>query len=168
MKLGKLSPTCIWDYLYDANTALFETPIIGAEVYRSEDAGMTWKKTHEKPINLYSTYGYYFGKIFLSPTNSNKMVITGVGVLLSTDGGKTFKEIGKENVHSDHHYAWLNGAKDSHIIIGNDGGCNITYDNGEHWFKANTPPVGQYYNIAVDMVMLGCYSYILAPKNIEI
>jgi hypothetical protein len=45
----------------------------------------------------------------------------------------------------------MNGAKDSHMIIGNDGGCNITYDNGDHWFKANTPAVGQYYNIAVDM-----------------
>ena len=151
VKSGKLAPTCIWDYLYDANTALFETPIIGAEIYRSEDAGATWKKTHEKPINLYSTYGYYFGKVFISPTNANKIVVTGVGILLSTDGGKTFKEIGKENVHSDYHYAWLDGAKDSHMIIGNDGGCNITYDNGDHWFKANTPPVGQYYNIAVDM-----------------
>ncbi len=151
VKLGKLAPTCIWDYLYDANTALFETPIIGAEVYRSEDAGVTWKKTHEKSINLYSTYGYYFGKVFISPTNANKIVITGVGILLSSDGGKTFKEIGKENVHSDYHYVWMNGAKDSHMIIGNDGGCNITYDNGDHWFKANTPAVGQYYNITVDM-----------------
>jgi photosystem II stability/assembly factor-like uncharacterized protein len=151
VKSGKLLPNCIWDYLYDANTALFETPIIGAEVYRSEDAGVTWKKTHEKSINLYSTYGYYFGKVFISPTNANKIVITGVGILLSSDGGKTFKEIGKENVHSDYHYAWMNGAKDSHMIIGNDGGCNITYDNGDHWFKANTPAVGQYYNIAVDM-----------------
>lgn len=41
VKSGKLLPSCIWDYLYDANTALFETPIIGAEVYRSEDAGAT-------------------------------------------------------------------------------------------------------------------------------
>ncbi len=53
---GKLAPNCIWDYLFDANTALFETPIIGAEIYRSEDGGASWKKTHEKPINLYSTY----------------------------------------------------------------------------------------------------------------
>ncbi len=151
VKSGKLLPSCIWDYLYDANTALFETPIIGAEVYRSEDAGATWKKTNTKPINTYSTYGYYFGKVFISPTNANKIAITGVGVLLSSDGGKTFKEIGKENVHSDHHYVWMNGAKDSHMIIGNDGGCNITYDNGDHWFKANTPPVGQFYNINFDM-----------------
>jgi hypothetical protein len=39
----------------------------------------------------------------------------------------------------------LNPKKDSHIINGNDGGCNITYDNGEHWFFANTPPVGPIF-----------------------
>ena len=151
VKSGKLAPNCIWDYLYDANTALFETPIYGAQVYRSENGGTSWMKTHAKSIDLYSTYGYYFGKVFVSPSNPDKIAITGVGVLLSTDGGKTFKEIGKENVHSDHHFVWMNGQRDSHMIIGNDGGCNITYDNGAHWFKANTPAVGQFYNITVDM-----------------
>jgi photosystem II stability/assembly factor-like uncharacterized protein len=151
VKSGKLAPNCIWDYLYDANTALFETPIYGAQVYRSDNAGLSWVKTHVKPLELYSTYGYYFGKVFVSPSNPDKIAITGVSVLLSTDGGKTFNAIGKENVHSDHHFVWMNGARDSHMIIGNDGGCNITYDNGAHWFKANTPAVGQFYNIAIDM-----------------
>jgi photosystem II stability/assembly factor-like uncharacterized protein len=151
VKSGKLAPNCIWDYLYDANTALFETPIYGAQVYRSDNAGLSWVKTHAKPIELYSTYGYYFGKVFVSPSNPDKIAITGVSVLLSTDGGKTFSSIGKENVHADHHFVWMNGARDSHMIIGNDGGCNITYDNGAHWFKANTPAVGQFYNIAIDM-----------------
>jgi photosystem II stability/assembly factor-like uncharacterized protein len=151
VKSGKLAPNCIWDYLYDANTALFETPIYGAQVYRSDNAGLSWVKTHDKPIELYSTYGYYFGKVFVSPSNPDKIAITGVSVLLSTDGGKTFSSIGKENVHADHHFVWMNGQRDSHMIIGNDGGCNITYDNGAHWFKANTPAVGQFYNIAIDM-----------------
>ncbi len=149
---GTLAPTAIWDYLYDANTALFETPIYGAQLYRSDDGGASWKMTHKDAIpNLYSTYGYYFGKVWVSPVDDKKIILTGVGLLLSTDGGATFKQIGKENVHSDHHYVWINPKRDSHIINGNDGGCNITYDNGEHWFKANTPPVGQFYNIAVDM-----------------
>jgi len=149
---GTLAPTAIWDYLYDANTALFETPIYGAQLYRSDDGGTSWKMTHKDAIpNLYSTYGYYFGKVWVSPVDDKKIILTGVGLLLSTDGGATFKQIGKENVHSDHHYVWINPQRDSHIINGNDGGCNITYDNGEHWFKANTPPVGQFYNIAVDM-----------------
>lgn len=149
---GTLAPTAIWDYLYDANTALFETPIYGAQLYRSDDGGASWKMTHKDAIpNLYSTYGYYFGKVWVSPVDDKKIILTGVGLLMSTDGGATFKQIGKENVHSDHHYVWINPKRDSHIINGNDGGCNITYDNGEHWFKANTPPVGQFYNIAVDM-----------------
>lgn len=149
---GTLAPTAIWDFLYDANTALFETPIYGAQLYRSDDGGATWKMTHKDAIpNLYSTYGYYFGKVWVSPVDDKKIILTGVGLLMSTDGGATFKQIGKENVHSDHHYVWINPKRDSHIINGNDGGCNITYDNGEHWFKANTPPVGQFYNVAVDM-----------------
>lgn len=146
-----LQPTCIWDYLFDANTSLFETPIIGCEVYKSTDAGKTWQKTNIAPIKMYYTYGYYFGKIYVSPVNENKIIITGVTAELSVDGGKTFKKMDKENVHADHHAIWINPKKDSHIINGNDGGVNITYDDGSHWFKANTPPVGQFYAVAVDM-----------------
>jgi len=151
VKNDKLAPTAIWDFLFDANTALFETPIIGCELYRSDDAGKSWKKVNKSPIGIYSTYGYYFGKVFVSPTNENKVVLTGVDVIMSTDGGASFKSIGKENVHSDHHVIWMNPNKDNHIFNGNDGGLNISYDNGAHWFKANTPPVGQFYGIAVDM-----------------
>lgn len=148
---GTLKPTAIWDYLYDANTALFDTPIIGAEVYRSDDGGQTWKKTNTKDLpTLYNTYGYYFGKIFVSPYNDQKLVITGYDLQMSNDGGKTFSRIDKENTHADHHAAWFDPQKDSHIIIGNDGGCNVTYDNGQHWFKANTPAVGQFYSVFVD------------------
>jgi photosystem II stability/assembly factor-like uncharacterized protein len=152
VKTDKLKPTCIWDYLYDANAALFETPIFGCEVYRSDNSGETWKKTSDTsiPSFFYSTYGYYFGKIFVSPSNPDKVFITGLNVMMSKDGGKSFANISKEHVHSDHHVVWINPAKDSHIINGNDGGANISYDDGAHWFKANTPPVGQFYNIAVD------------------
>ncbi len=147
----QLAPTVIWDYLFDANTALFETPIIGCELYRSDDAGKTWHKTNKDPISIYSTYGYYFGKVYVSPVNENKVVLTGVDILMSLDGGKSFKSLSGDNVHSDHHAIWIDPNKDNHIFNGNDGGLNITYDNGEHWFKANTPPVGQFYAITVDM-----------------
>jgi photosystem II stability/assembly factor-like uncharacterized protein len=148
---GKFPPTVIWDFLADGNVNPTETPIIGCEVYRSEDAGKTWKKTNTKALTMFSTYGYYFGKIWLSPVNDNKIVLTGFDIEMSVDGGKTFKYIGGDNVHADHHVAWMDPKKDSHMVIGNDGGCNITYDDGAHWFKANTPAVGQFYNIAFDM-----------------
>lgn len=71
-------------------------------------------------------------------------------MLLSENGGKTFTDIGKANVHGDHHALWFNPSDDNHFINGNDGGVNISLDNGAHWFKANTPPVSQFYSVEVD------------------
>jgi photosystem II stability/assembly factor-like uncharacterized protein len=154
VRTGQFKPTVLFDHLFDANTALFDTPIIGAEVYRSDDGGQTWRKMNEAPLSLYNTYGYYFGKIYIAPNNDQKLVITGFGIEMSTDGGKKWKRMdsgpGASNVHADHHCAWINPKRDSHIFSGNDGGLNITYDDGKNWFKANTPSVGQYYAIAVD------------------
>lgn len=150
VRSGQIKSTAIFEYLFDANAALFDTPIIGCEVYRSEDGGATWKRANQKDLALYNTYGYYFGKIFVAPDDDQRVVITGFDIELSTDGGKTFKRIDGANVHADHHVAWINPKRNTHIFDGNDGGLNITYDDGKNWFKANTPPVGQYYAIAVD------------------
>ena len=149
VKDKKVKPSALFDYL-DFDDGFQNSDIYGAEIYRSNDGGTTWKKMNEKGLTLYSTYGYYFGKIFVSPVNENKLVITGVNIQLSIDGGKTFKNIDKRNTHGDHHSVWMDPNRDSHIVIGNDGGCNITYDDGEHWFFANAPAVGQYYGITVD------------------
>lgn len=148
---GELKPTALYDYLYNANDDLFNTPIIGAEVYRSDDGGKTWKKTNTANLpRLFNTYGYYFGKIYVSPVNENKVIVLGVGLEVSNDGGKTFKAIDGDNVHSDHHAIWINPKRDSHIINGNDGGVNITYDNGENWFKVQSIPAGQFYTVNTD------------------
>jgi photosystem II stability/assembly factor-like uncharacterized protein len=145
-----IKPTAVFDYLFNANTALFETPIVGCEVYRSDDAGISWKKANSLGLELYNTYGYYFGKISVAPDNENKLVIMGYDLELSTDAGKTFKAKDKISTHADWHACWINPKNNNHWIAGNDGGCNVTYDNGDHWFKANTPAVGQLYNITTD------------------
>ncbi len=140
------------EYLNDANNSLFDTPIIGGEIYRSEDAGKTWKKTHDNYLkNLFYTYGYYFGRINVSPLDDKKITVCGVPLILSDDGGNTFKSIDGDNTHGDHHAVWMSDRRSGHMIIGNDGGLNITYDDGASWFKANTPAVGQFYSVEVDI-----------------
>ena len=47
VKNGTAKPVDLAKYLEDANSLLFDTPVIGAEVYKSTDGGMTWAKTHE-------------------------------------------------------------------------------------------------------------------------
>lgn len=152
IRSDSIGTQALTDYLNDANNSLFDTPIIGAEVFRSDDAGKSWRKTHDYYLkNLVYTYGYYFGKITVSPVNDKKIIVCGVPVLLSTDGGKSFTSIDAGNTHGDFHAAWMDPKNDAHMILGNDGGLNITYDNGEHWFKVHTPPVGQFYSVTYDM-----------------
>ena len=147
----KLQPEDLYRYLVNANSELFDTPIIGAEVYRSNNGGKNWFKTHNTFLDgVYNTYGYYFGKIHVDPSNSQKIYTYGVPILTSDDGGKTFYRIGKENVHADHHDLWINPDKPGHLINGNDGGVNITYDDGKNWIKNNSTEVGQFYAINVD------------------
>jgi photosystem II stability/assembly factor-like uncharacterized protein len=149
---GKIKPEDLKVYLEDANSLLFDTPVKGAEVYVSEDGGKGWSKTHDYYLDqLYNSYGYYFGLIRVSPQNPDKLFIAGVPILKSEDGGKHWKNINGENVHGDHHALWVNPERDDHLILGNDGGVNISYDAGENWIKCNSPSVGQFYYINVDM-----------------
>jgi photosystem II stability/assembly factor-like uncharacterized protein len=148
----EIKPTALAEFIDDPYTSVFAAPPKEAEVYRSDDAGLTWKKANTMDLKgLYNTYGYYFGQIAVSPENEDKVYIMGVPIWKSVDGGRTFKSIDAGNVHSDHHSLWVNPNKDGHIINGNDGGINISYDDGATWFKANTPSVGQFYSVNVDM-----------------
>ena len=100
--------------------------------------------------DLYYSYGYYFGEIRVDPSNKNKIYLTGVPLISSDDGGKTFSSINGKNVHADHQALWINPNTPGHIINGNDGGLNMTYDDGENWTKLNTTNVGQFYTVNVD------------------
>ncbi|MFQ5570893.1 MAG: WD40/YVTN/BNR-like repeat-containing protein [Rhodothermales bacterium] len=147
----EIEPVALVWFVEDANRELFDTPVIGAEVYRSDDGGATWQKTHNDYIDgVYFSYGYYFGQIRVSPLDPDKIYIMGVPILRSDDGGKTFVTINEENVHVDHHALWVSANRPGHLVNGNDGGLNISYDDGATWFKANTPSVGQFYAVEVD------------------
>jgi len=148
---GSIKPSHLATYLEDANSRLFNSPVIGAEVYKSTNGGTSWKKTHKGYLDgVYSSYGYYFGIMGVSQLDQNKIYIGGVPLLKSNDGGKTFKNIGASNMHSDHQALWVNPNKPGHIVNGNDGGINITFDDGKNWTKNNPQAVGQFYAINVD------------------
>ncbi|MEO0558077.1 MAG: sialidase family protein [Bacteroidota bacterium] len=44
---GRIEPIALVEFLADANRQLFDTPVAGAEVYRSDDQGQSWTRTHE-------------------------------------------------------------------------------------------------------------------------
>ena len=74
VRSGVAKPADLAKYLEDANSMLFDTPVIGAEVYRSNDGGQTWTKQHKGYLNdLYYSYGYYFAQIRVDRNNPDKI-----------------------------------------------------------------------------------------------
>jgi len=154
---GKYDVKAIANYFGgDANANLFKTKIKGAEVYRSDDGGNSWTKTHTKDLDgVFYTYGYYFAEMEVTPTDPNLIYIYGVPLLKSTDGGVNWHRIdtlkGVNDIHVDHHALWVNPKDKSHILLGNDGGLYESYDEGANWRHINNMSVGQFYTINVDM-----------------
>ncbi len=147
----------------DANYRLLNSKVRGAEVYRSNNKGKNWFKTHKNMLSkgIVSTYGYYFGQIYVSPENEDIIYILGVPLKKSIDGGKTFNTSPKAggsyggrrlfDVHPDHHALWIDPKNPQRILLGNDGGLNISYDGGDTFTKINNIPLAQSYSVNYDM-----------------
>ncbi len=144
-------PSAIYDYLFDANEDLFNTPVIGLEVYvYSFDEG-TWKKTHDGySDNVVYSYGYYFGMMEVHPSRPDELYTCGVPLIKSTDGGKTWKGINPGNVHVDHHVLKVHPQHPDWLLNGSDGGVQYSEDGGKNFVNCNTVSVGQFYTVQVD------------------
>ena len=129
-----------------------EGTIKGAEIYRSDNKGQTWRKVSESNAFMEgaaATYGWVFSQIRVDPTNENVVYFQGLMLNQSTDGGKTFKVL--RGMHTDHHALWIDPANPDNLIDGNDGGVVMSYDGGKTWrlFTDNLP-VATFFNVEFD------------------
>ena len=119
-------------------------------LYKSVDGGNKWKLVSEKNIG---NRPFYYADIFVDTGNENRIWNLWSYVSKSEDGGKTFETIldyGK-GVHPDHHAWWQHPTDPNYIIEGNDGGVNISRDNGVNWRFIENLPLAQFYHINYDM-----------------
>jgi photosystem II stability/assembly factor-like uncharacterized protein len=115
-------------------------------VFRSEDKGETWTK-----MNSLNPRPMYFSQIRVDPNEPQRIYVNGTNLHVSDDGGKTFRELTDSGVHSDHHAFWIDPKNSRHIINGNDGGVWVSRDRTLTWEHLNNYPIGQFYNVTVDM-----------------
>ena len=109
------------------------------------DKGRTWEfRSNEDGRPM------YFSELRVSPQDPNLVYVVDLNVHKSTDGGRTFAQLGGYG-HVDQHAFWIDPGNDDHMMIGNDGSVDVTWDEGEHWESLRSWAAGQSYHTSVDM-----------------
>jgi len=115
-------------------------------VFRSDDRGETWKKMNSDR-NLRQR-AWYYTRLYADPKDKDKVYVLNVGFWRSKDGGKTFERI--STPHGDHHDLWINPDNPNIMIIGDDGGAQVTVDGGSSWSTYYNQPTAQFYRVTTD------------------
>lgn len=115
-------------------------------VYRSDDGGETW--SHVNDSRALRQRAWYYSKIYADTKDINKVYVMNVSYHKSTDGGETFTS--HNAPHGDHHDLWIAPEDNNRMIIGDDGGAQVTYDGGETWSTYHNQPTAQFYRVTTD------------------
>jgi photosystem II stability/assembly factor-like uncharacterized protein len=117
-------------------------------LYRSEDGGDSWKLMH-KHHGMGQRAGYYT-RLRVSTADENTVYTISVGIMKTTDGGKTFdKKFNQWAPGGDNHDMWFDPKDGKRILCAHDGCLNMTFNEGKTWSNINLP-IAQMYHVAVD------------------
>ena len=114
-------------------------------IWRSGDKGESWvfrSNQNGRPM--------YFSQIRVSPQDPQLVYVVDQRVHRSRDGGITFERLDGYG-HVDQHAFWIDPDDHDHMMIGNDGSVDVTWDQGETWESLRNWAVGQPYHASVDM-----------------
>jgi photosystem II stability/assembly factor-like uncharacterized protein len=135
-----------WQEILDGKSS---AGMIDGEIYRTDDAGATWRKTSPDKRSIGGAPGYYYGQIIIDPSNDDVVYILSVGVLASRDGGKTWTS--PFRFGGDNHALWIDPKDSNHLLLGYDHGLGVTWDGGKNWYHPDFLPLAQFYAIDFDM-----------------
>ena len=116
-------------------------------LWDSVDLGDHWRQVSDN--HALNARPFYFSELMVSPRDESKVYFLSYDVLLSDDGGKTARVIGR-GVHPDNHTMWIDPQNSDRIILGNDGGVYVSADAGASWRFLDNLPIEQFYMVAAD------------------
>ena len=124
--------------------------IIGNELYRTDDGGKTWRRVSD--VNVAGGKApYSFNQIKINPFNDQMVVATSDSMYVTRDAGKTWDSNFFRGVFGDFRSIWWDPEDEQRIILGSDGGVNVSVDGGRTGDYFPNMGVGEAYTIGIDM-----------------
>ncbi|MFW6131615.1 MAG: WD40/YVTN/BNR-like repeat-containing protein [Candidatus Aminicenantaceae bacterium] len=124
--------------------------MIGGEVYRSDDAGKTWKKVSPDDKSIGGAPAYYYGQIIIDPNDDKVVHVLSAASWGTKDGGKSWQRR-PLRFGGDDHALWIDPDNSNHMLLGYDHGMGVTFDGGKNWYHPDFMPLAQFYAVGVDM-----------------
>jgi len=122
-----------------------------AGIWRSEDKGESWKRTCDNETYEQVNFRpFYYSQIRVDPSDDKVVYVFSGGSYVSKNMGEKFRAI-SGGTHSDHHALWIDPNNPLHLIDGNDGGIDITYDGGMTWQGIEHMALAEVYQVGFDM-----------------
>ena len=115
-------------------------------LFASDDAGKSWSRV-SKDHRLVQRAWYYI-ELTVDPLNENVVYVFNSPGLKSIDGGKTWSAI--HGTHGDYHQMWINPKNDKNMIVSNDGGAAISFNEASTWSTERNQATGQFYRVNAD------------------
>jgi len=122
-------------------------------LWRSEDYGQTWKRMSTATVfKNVNNRPFYYSQIYVDPSDDATVFVQSSGLYVSKDMGQKFKGIGG-GTHPDHHALWIDPKNPLHLIDGNDGGIDITFDGGKTWWPVVNIDAAEVYQVGYDFAI---------------
>ena len=115
-------------------------------LYRSEDGGKKWTQVNDE--RKLRQRAWYYTRVYADTEDEDIVYVLNVRYHKSTDGGKTFNTFNAP--HGDHHDLWIAPENSQRMIIGDDGGAQVSYDGGTTWSTYYNQPTAQFYRVTTD------------------
>lgn len=115
-------------------------------LFRSDDGGENWTKVNDDR-NLRQR-AWYYTRIYADPMLADRVYVMNVQFHVSNDGGRSFAR--KSTPHGDHHDLWIAPDDNNRLIVGDDGGAQVSFDAGQNWSTYMNQPTAQFYRVTTD------------------
>lgn len=115
-------------------------------LYRSDDGGKKWTQVNSE--RKLRQRAWYYTRVYADTEDEDVVYVLNVRYHKSTDGGKTFNTFNAP--HGDHHDLWISPENSKRMIIGDDGGAQVSHDGGETWSTYYNQPTAQFYRVTTD------------------